>query len=243
MSYGLIQHNWEGACWCFCDSANTWISLTWTQSIPRNMLALRKDHLAALRHSSPNDQVWRKALSQNDHCCLDCKETLNKKCLSIFCCTSQSKHYEKLIKIMHCHNCPTYTINNHWWHHETQVCNTDRTKLDEAEWWVSVCCVSSAPLLLSLWKDSPGTLRCGTMTSLPVFFWVYWFFKCAQGKLLYFVQEYFLSHHSWRALCISQPTDLDIITSEREITAGSNCNLLHICLFMTVCGPQSQTRL
>lgn len=171
---------------------------------------------------------------------LDCNKTLNKKCLCIFCCTCQRKHYGKLVKIMHCHNCPTYTINNHWWHHETQVCNTDRTKLDESERWVSVCCVSSAPLLLSLWKDSLGTLRCGTMTSLPVSFWVYWSFKCALGKLLYFVQESFLWHHSWRALCISQPTDLDIITSEREITAGSNCNLLHICFFRTVCGRRAR---
>lgn len=104
------------------------------------------------------------------------------------------------------------------------------------------CHLRLAPLLLSL-NGQSRILRCGTMTSLPVSFWVYWSFKCALGKLLYFVQESFLWHHSWRALCISQPTDLDIIKSEREITAGSNCNLLHICLFMTVCGPQSQTSL
>lgn len=70
---------------------------------------------------------------------LGLQRNTEQKCFDIFCCTIQRKPHGKLIKTMHCHNCPTYTINNHWWHHETQVCNTDRTKLDVAKLWFSVC--------------------------------------------------------------------------------------------------------
>lgn len=49
------------------------------------------------------------------------------------------------------------------------------------------------------------------------------------GKVLYLVQEFFLLHPSGRWICISQPTDLDIITSEREITLVEQLALLAIC--------------
>lgn len=52
---------------------------------------------------------------------------------------------------------------------------------------------------------------------------------CAVGKVLYLVQEFFPLPPSGRRICISQPTDLDIITSEREITLGEQLAPLAIC--------------
>lgn len=71
------------------------------------------------------------------------------------------------------------------------------------------------------------------------------FSTCAVGKVLYLVQEFFLLHPSGRRICISQPTDLDIITSEREITLAEQLALLAICCtsarLMAVCGPEIQS--
>lgn len=65
------------------------------------------------------------------------------------------------------------------------------------------------------------------------------------GQSLYLVQEFFLLHPSGRQICISRPTDLDIITSEREITLVEQLALLAICCtsahFMAVCGPEIQS--
>lgn len=98
---------------------------------------------------------------------------------------SQSKHYEKLVKVMHCHNCPTYTINNHWWHHKTEVCNTDRTKRELGETgracvlaeWISFCIMFefSPTAAVSEWTVSDAKMW--AMTSLPVSFWVDWSFN------------------------------------------------------------------
>lgn len=116
-----------------------------------------------------------------------------------------------------------------------------------------------AQRLLSRWFDS---LTSGMMTSLPVWellcppspstspsmhVWIVVSTSstCAVGKVLYLVQEFFLLHPSGRRICISQPTDLDIITSEREITLVEQLALLAICRtsahFMAVCGPEIQS--
>lgn len=68
---------------------------------------------------------------------------------------------------------------------------------------------------------------------------------CALDKVLYFVQELFLLCPSGRLICISQPTDLDITTSEREITLVEQLAPLAICStsarFMAVCGPEFES--
>lgn len=68
---------------------------------------------------------------------------------------------------------------------------------------------------------------------------------CTVGKLLYHVQEFFPSRPLGRWICISQPTDLDIITSEREITLVEQLALHTICCtsarFMAVCGPEARS--
>lgn len=67
------------------------------------------------------------------------------------------------------------------------------------------------------------------------------------GNFLYQFQEFFLSRPSGRRICISRPTDLDIITSEREITLVEQLALRAICCtsapFMAVCGPETRSAL
>lgn len=54
-----------------------------------------------------------------------------------------------------------------------------------------------------------------------------------------------LLHPSGRRICISQPADLDIITSERVITLVEQLALLAICCtsahFMAVCGSETRS--
>lgn len=68
---------------------------------------------------------------------------------------------------------------------------------------------------------------------------------CAVGKVLYLVQEFCLLYPSGRRICISQPTDLDIITSEREIASVEQLAVFAICCtsahFIEVCGPELQS--
>lgn len=67
--------------------------------------------------------------------------------------------------------------------------------------------------------------------------------RVQRAKVLYLVQESFLFRPV--RICISQPTDLDIITSEREITPAEQLALLAICCtsahFKAVCGPEIQS--
>lgn len=116
------------------------------------------------------------------------------------------------------------------------------------------------------WDESPrcrvsssgGGCCPGDLTVSPVGWWLFATHQaytcetlfgtistCAAGKVLYPVQEFFLLHPSGRRICISQPTDLDIITSEREITLVEQLAPLAICCtsarFMAVCGPEIQS--
>lgn len=98
----------------------------------------------------------------------------------------------------------------------------------------------------------------GHLTVLPVGWWLHFLFqsvsdppsdrvvfgpssKCAVGKVFVSYPR-ILPFTSEKWICISQTTDLDIITSEREITSVEQ---LAICCtsarFMAVCGPEIQS--
>lgn len=65
------------------------------------------------------------------------------------------------------------------------------------------------------------------------------------AKFCILSKNFCLLRPSGRRICISQPTDLDIITSEREITLVEQLSPLAICCtsahFMGVCGPEIQS--
>lgn len=107
---------------------------------------------------------------------------------------------------------------------------------------------------------SRGSCR-GHLTVSPVGWWLHFLFEsvrdppsiqvafgpsstCAVGKVFVSCPRILpFTSETW--ICISQPTDLDIITSEREITLVEQLALLAICCtsarFMAVCGPEIQS--
>lgn len=141
----------------------------------------------------------------------------------------------------------TYTINNHRWNHGTEVINTVTPTEKEGHGgktgtsWESDSTASPVAISRPVWA-----LQWICQSRVCKLLWVHPP-RAQWVNFLYQFQEFFLSRPSGRRICISRPTDLDIITSEREITLVEQLALRAICCtsapFMAVCGPETRSAL